>query len=234
MKNIATLFGLTIFLCACSTQHNASISGLSDSDAQKMQNNNNVKISEVKPQPLKINTRFAAGQLDETQGHLGAATHQYEACLDLDPKYLPALYRMGVIYAEVKDFPSSIATWQRYITASNNAPFAYGNLGYCYELAGMPKQAAATYQKGIAMDYKNGPCRANYGLMLARQNKIQEAIRMWTPALTDAQIHYDLASIYQTNGRKSEAKAEYEQALACDPTLEDARTKIAQLDTSRN
>ena len=179
-------------------------------------------------------THFAAGQLSETQGNLKNAVDQYQQALKLDPNHLGSLYRLGVIYAEVKDFPSSIAIWQRYITATNNAPYAYGNLGYCYELAGMPKEAVATYQKGIALDYKNGPCRANYGLMLARQNKIQEAVRIWTPALTDAQIHYNLASIYQTNGRKAEAKAEYERALACDPTLEDARSKIAQLDTSRN
>jgi len=232
MKSILTLLGLSIFLCACSTQHNSTISGLSESDAQKMQSTN-AKVAEVRIHPPKIDTRFAAGQLDETQGHLGAAIHQYDACHDINPKFLPALYRLGVIYAEVKDFPSSIAIWQRYVTATNNAAYAYGNLGYCYELAGMPREAKAAYLKGIAIDYKNGPCRANYGLMLARDNKIQEAIRMWTPALSDAQIHYNLASIYQVNGRKAEAKAEYEKALACDPTLEDARTRIAQLDTSR-
>ena len=232
MKNTLTLFALSVFLCACSSQHNASISGLSPSDAQNMQANN-AKIAEVKTPPLKINTRYAAGQLDETEGHLSAAIRQYNACLDLDSKHLPSLYRLGVIYAEIKDFPTSIAIWQRYIAATGNSPAAYGNLGYCYELAGMPQQARETYLKGIAMDYKNGPCRANYGLMLARQNKIQEAVRMWTPVLTDAEIHYDLATIYQTNGRKAEAKAEYQAALQCDPTLDDARARIAQLDTGR-
>jgi tetratricopeptide (TPR) repeat protein len=229
MKSIFTLVGLSVFLCACSSQHDASISGLSSSDAQKMQASN-ANITVAKTPPLKLTTHFAAAQLDETEGHLGDAVHQYYACLDIEPKHLPSLYRLGVIYAEMKDFPSSIAIWQRYIDATGNAAYAYGNLGYCYELAGNPKEAEATYLKGIAMDYKNGPCRANYGLMLARKNKIQEAVRMWTPALSDAQIHYDLASIYQTNGRKSEAKAEYQKALQCDPTLDDARTRLAELD----
>jgi tetratricopeptide (TPR) repeat protein len=233
MKSILTLVGLSIFLCACSSQHNSSISGLSNSDAQKMQASN-ANITEAKTPPLKATTHFAAGQLDETEGALASAIHQYNACLDSDPKYLPALYRLGVIYAELKDYPTSIAVWQRYISATGNAAYAYGNLGYCYELAGQPKDAEATYLKGIAMDYKNGPCRANYGLMLARQNRIQEAVRMWTPALTDAQIHYDLATIYQSHGRKAEAKAEYQKALACDPTLDDARTRIAQLDMGKD
>ena len=65
---------------------------------------------------------------------------------------------------------------------------------------------------GLEKDPKNVPSRTNYGLMLARQ-QIAEAVRMWNPVLSDAEIHYNLASIYALDGRKPEAKAEYQKAL---------------------
>ncbi|MGD0388086.1 MAG: tetratricopeptide repeat protein [Tepidisphaeraceae bacterium] len=231
MNKVITLFGLSIFLCACSSHHNgASISGLTPSDAQKM-SSQNAKITEAPIPALNANTRFAAGQLDEAQGNLSDAIRQYNAALDINSKHLPALYQLGVIYAVQKDYDKSLEIWKRYVAASGDAGYAYGNLGYCYELAGSPKLAEAAYQNGIAKDSNNVPCRSNYGLFLAHQNKIQEAVRMWTPVLTEAQIHYNLASIYQQDGRKAEAKAEYQKALACDPTLIDARARLAALET---
>ncbi len=186
-------------------------------------------IPTAKEPPLKANTRFAAGQLDESEGKLDAAIHQYNDALSIDPNHLPSLYRLGVIYAEKKDYDKSIEIWNQYLAASDNAPEGYGNLGYCYELAGKSKAAQATYQKGIDKDENNAPCRTNYGLLLARKGRIQEAVRMWNPVLTQAEIHYNLASIYLQDGRKQEAKAEYQQALNLDPTMIDARARLSDL-----
>src|SRR5947207_13581435 len=52
--------------------------------------------------PLKAETHFAAGQLNETQGSLPLAVEQYEAALKLNPKYSPALFRLGMVYSEMK------------------------------------------------------------------------------------------------------------------------------------
>ena len=230
MKTAITFCGLALFLCACSTTHStASIQGLSPDQVQKM-SGENARIKEEKAPEVTANTRFAVGQLKEAQGDTDDAIHQYNEALKLNPKYLPALCRLGVVYAELKNYDLSIATWNRYIAASGDAGFAYGNLGYCYELAGYPSLAKATYLKGISKDPKNGPCRTNYGIMMARQGNISEAIKMWNPVLSDAQIHYNLASIYQNSGRKAEAKAEYERALQCDPTLIDARARLSSLE----
>lgn len=231
MNKVITLCGLTIFLCACSSSHqsSASIQGLTPSQADKM-NSENASIKEVKSTPVTANTRFALGQLAESQGNIDNAIHQYNKALELNPNYLPALCRLGVVYAELKNYDKSIEVWKQYVSASGYSGFAYGNLGYCYELAGYPSLAKAAYLKGIEKDPNDAPCRTNYGIMLARQDKITEAIRMWNPVLTEAQIHYNLASIYQVNGRKAEAKAEYQKALDCDPTLIDARARMSGLD----
>jgi len=230
MKRAITLCGVALFLCACSShQKTASIQGISPSQAEKM-NSENASIKEAKSPAVTANTRFAAGQLAESQGNFDNAIHQYHVALDLDPKHLPSLCRLGVVYAEQKKYDLSIETWKRYIAASGDAGYAYGNLGFCYELDGFPSLAKAAYLKGIAKDPKNAPCRTNYGIMLARQGHIEEAVRMWNPVMSQAAVHYNLASIYQVNGRKAEAKAEFQKALDCDPNLIDARARLSELD----
>jgi tetratricopeptide (TPR) repeat protein len=233
MKTVLTLCGLTFFLCACSSNHpSASLQGLTPNQAEKM-SNENAKIKEAKSPPVTANTRFAAGQLAETEGQFDNAIHQYTVALELDPKFLPAFCRLGVVYAEQKRYDKAIETFKKFIVASGDQGYAYGNLGYCYELAGLPALAKQTYVKGIARDPNNAPCRTNYGIMLAREGKIQDAVREWNPVLSQAAIHYNLASIYEHNGRKQEAKAEYQKALDFDPSLIDARARLSALDPNQ-
>jgi len=180
--------------------------------------------------PVTANTRFAAGQLAESEGNYEAAVEQYQAALKINPKHTLSLYRLGVIYTQFKQFDQAIDSWQKYVSATGQSATAYGNLGFCYELAAKPSLAEATYQKGIQREYLNVLCRTNYGLMLARQGRTQEAMNIWHPVLSDAQEHYNLASVYQLEGRKTQAKAEYQRALELDPNLTDAQQRLAALD----
>jgi tetratricopeptide (TPR) repeat protein len=180
--------------------------------------------------PLTADTHFAAGQLAESEANYAAAVDQYRAALQVNPKYQLALYRLGVIYTQFKQFDQAIAAWQQYVDATGRSAISYGNLGFCYELAGKPVLAEAAYGKGIQREYLNLLCRTNYGLMLARQGRIQEATNVWRPVLSDAQIHYNFASVYQLEGRKAQARAEYQRALEIDPNMTDAQQRLAALD----
>jgi Flp pilus assembly protein TadD len=69
----------------------------------------------------------------------------------------------------------------------------------------------------------------NYGLMLARDNRINEAIVQLQMVLTPAEMHYDLGSIYEHEGRKEQARVEFRKALDADPTLADAEVRLSSL-----
>jgi len=102
-------------------------------------------IPDAKEPAFVAETRFAAGQVDESQNNPIAAITQYREALKLSPKHLGSLYRLGVLYARLKEYPQAIDAWQRYIDASGNAATAYGDLGFCQELAGDPAKAEAAY-----------------------------------------------------------------------------------------
>lgn len=179
---------------------------------------------------INARTRFAAAQLAESQGEFSRAIEQYQKALELNPKYAEAMFRLGIVQTTTRDFGKAIETWNRYVALANGSATAYSNLGFCQELAGNPAAAEGAYRAGINHEPSNEPCHVNYGLMLARHGRPNEGLLQLQMVLPPAKAHYDLASVYETMGRKKEARTEYARALELDPTFGDAKSKIASLE----
>lgn len=189
-----------------------------------------VRFEQAREPDPTANTRFAAGQLMESQQRYAAALAQYKAALELDPKHQPTLFRLAQLYSQLGQHDDSIATWKRYIRVTDQPATGYSNLGYACELAGRPAEAEEAYRKGIEIDPRNQPCRVNYGLMLARRGRIEEAKEQMSAVLTPAQVHYNLGSVHEQQGRAAEARLEYRRALELDPGLSAARKRLAALE----
>ena len=227
---IVTASVLALSMAGCSNhQDQASIRGVSPDEAAQL-SSNRAPADAVKDTPFTADTRFAAGRLAEAEGNPAAAIEQYQEALKLVPDHQPSLFRLGVLHAQLKQYPEAVEACTKYVKATNESAPAYSNLGFCEELAGHPREAETAYQKGIVRDPKNLACRVNYGLMLARHGRVNEAARQWQAVLTPAEVHYNLGSVYEMQGRKEQAKLEYNKALELDPKFADARTRVAGLD----
>lgn len=183
----------------------------------------------VKDPPFTADTRFAAGQLAESQGNLQQAEAQYRETLKIDPKYSQALYRLGIIYTQTRQYDLAIECWRQYVKINNYNPTALSNLGFCYEMAGQLSEAEKAYNLGIERDPHNQACRVNYGLMLARHGRKDDAIAQLQSVLKPAEVHYNLASMYEQIGNVDEAKAEYHKALEINPRFWEASARLKQL-----
>jgi tetratricopeptide (TPR) repeat protein len=179
--------------------------------------------------PLTASTRFAAGQLAEGQGNTEAAILQYREALKIDPNHQQALFRLGAVLTQNKRFDEALATWQRYLKVTKQAPAAYNNLALCYEAADRTDDAEQAYQAGIARDPKDSSCRVNYGIMLARKGRLEDATTQLSTVLAPAEVQYNLGSVFEQTGHIEQAKAYYRKALELDPRLTDARSRLAHL-----
>jgi tetratricopeptide (TPR) repeat protein len=182
--------------------------------------------------PINADTHFAAGQLAESQGVFPRAIEQYNEALKLAPNNTDAMFRLGVLYTNLKMFPEAVAMWQRYIKATKGAAAGYNNLAMCYQAAEKWPQAEQAFKAAIAADPNNSACRVNYGIMLARANRVDEAAAELGKVLKPAEVHYNLGAVYEQQGRKDRAKSEFTQALQLDPNLKDARTRLEALESS--
>lgn len=189
--------------------------------------------AEPKPDtPLTANTHFAAGQLAESQDDLARATEQYEAALKVDPKFAPALLHLGMVFTTEQKFDEAIALWHRYIDATNQSAAGYCDLGFTLELAQRPSDAEKAYLSAVTREPKNETVRVNYGLMLARQGKIDKSLQQLQEVLTPAEAHYNIASILEGQSKNDDAKVQYREALRLDPDMYDAKMRLTGLETS--
>jgi len=178
---------------------------------------------------IRSDTRYAAGELAETRGAYAQAAEQYRQSLKQDPNHLPSLYRLGVVLAQLKNYPEAIATWKRYLQATHDSAAGYSNLGFCYELANRPDEAESAYRKGIAKDPRHVACRVNYGLMLIRRGREGEGRQQLQAVLKPAEVHYNVGSAYESLGRTEQAKLEYRRALEVDPGFTDAQVRLSEM-----
>jgi len=221
----AVMFGVT----ACGGRDASSINGLSADDAAQLNSERSTSWDSEDP-PIRAQTHIAAGQLAESQGDYSSAITQYKKAIALDSQSSLAVYRMGIVYSQMRAYPDAINAWTTYSRMTGGAPEASANLGFAYELSGDAGSAANTYQTGIAKSPKHTGLRVNYGLMLARSGKVDEARQQLAAVLSDAQNHYNIGSVYEIQGRKELARQEYIQAIQADPNFLDARSRLATLD----
>ena len=231
-RSFAKIFALSFAVCAgCNSggdNSNAGMRGLSQNEADRL-NSNRSTFDQPGDPPFTADTRFAAGQLAEAQNVPAAAVEQYREALKVNPKHQPSLYRLAVVYTQQKAYPQAIDAWKKYITATNNSANGYSNLGFCYELAGKNTEAEAAYRAGIARDPNCEPCRINYGMMLARTNRIEEGRAQLQMVLKPAEAAYNIGSVLEQTGRKDLAREEYNKALKLDPNFQQAQARLSAL-----
>ena len=203
-----------------SAQFNASANGANGSDE--------TKFEAIKDPPITATTYFAAGQLAESQANYPTAVDQYWKAYKADRTCTQALYRLGILHAKQEQYSAAVVAWKEYCKATKSAT-GYGNLGFCYELSGQISEAEEAYKTGIVMDSKNSPCRVNYGLMLARNNRIGEALLNLQAVLTPAEAHYNIGSVFELQGKKERAMVEFRKAKDLDPDLADADSRISTI-----
>ncbi len=233
MTMLATVGGFAVVIgslggCANQNDKSSAMNPVGSLEAQRMAEHG--EFERAKEPALTADTRYAAGQLLESQNNYPQAAEQYAQALKLNADHVPSLYRLGVLYAQFKKYDEAIKTWERYVKATRESAVGYSNLGFCYELAGQPDTAERIYLKGIERDSDNGPCRVNYGLMLARRGRTNEAILQLQSILSPAEVRYNLASVYEGLGRPEEAKVEYRKAVQLDPKMRDAQQRLAALE----
>jgi len=187
------------------------------------------KFESSEDPPINANTRFAAGQLAESQGNAQLAEEQYREALKLDPNHRDAAYRLAALLMQGRQFPQAIEAWQKYVEVTKGAPEAYNDLALCYEAAGQMDKAEQTYKTAIARDPVHSPCRVNYGLMLARHNRLNDAVAQLSTALSPAEVSYNLGRVFQDAGQFAQARAYFEDALKKDPNLHDAKAALAAM-----
>ncbi|MFI5380805.1 MAG: tetratricopeptide repeat protein [Tepidisphaerales bacterium] len=217
-----------LVLAGCGGSKESQFKPLSKGDADSLSAQRS-HFDSAEDAPFTAQTHFAAGQLAESQGAAAMALEHYAAALKQDPKHLPSLYRTGVLYAQLHQYPQAIDTWRTYIAACGNDATGYSNLGFCYDLAGQPADAEAAYREGLAKDANNAACHVNYGLLLAKLGRTDDAVAQLKAVLPESQAWYNVGSVCEQRGDRAGAKAAYRKAIELNATETGAAQRLSSL-----
>lgn len=231
-KVVAITVFVLVVLSASGCGDKSGLRGVSPEQARQL-NGERSAFEKSEDPPINAQTYFAAGMVAESHNDFASAAAQYVQVLAKvgadAPERKVALYRLGVCQSHLKKYSEAIATWKQYVEANEGEAGAYSNLGFCFELAGQIEQAEATYRKGVERDPKNAACRTNFGLMLARMGRMREAAEQLGAVLSEAEVHYNLGSVMESQGRREGAKVEYRRALEVDPEFNEASERLVGL-----
>lgn len=101
-------------------------------------------------EPRAIEPYYQLGLFFQENDRLESAVQTYNSILDIDPKYVPALYNLGYInLVYEKNFQRAADYFSQVLQLAPDYTEAWYNRGYCYELMGQKDLARRDYQESL-------------------------------------------------------------------------------------
>ena len=155
------------------------------------------------------------------RGQLDAAEKIYKSILLSYPKYFDAIYALGIVYLQRKDF--RLAERQFSLATRidpDNSPL-HNNRGNALLGLERPQDALAAYEKAIAADPQNWEAHYNRGNVLSALNRFGEALASYDKSIAifphRAEVFDNRGSTLANLGRYQEALASFQRALELNP-----------------
>ncbi|HBX56576.1 tetratricopeptide repeat protein [Pseudomonas sp. UBA2684] len=124
---------------------------------------------------------------------------------------------LGVLADLSNDFPLSEAYYRLALLIEPRSVLVQNSLGYSYYLAGQWPEAERTYQRGIGYDTTYAPLWRNYGLLLARMERYEEALSAFEQISDRAQASNDVGYVCLVEGKLDVAEQFFRSAIEQSP-----------------
>jgi tetratricopeptide (TPR) repeat protein len=156
------------------------------------------------------------GHILERLGQLDAAADAYRRAIDIRPAYWGHYRRLGLLYLNAGRFQEAQDTFRRITELQPDLSWGHQTLGMAYHMEGDVDEAIIHYKRAI--DIGNSPAAlSNLGVIYYRRRDYEKANAAFRDSLEleeDAVSRRNLGDALRKLGRESEARAEYERAIA--------------------
>lgn len=140
------------------------------------------------------------------------------AALKVDSKSPLKVYNaLGVLADLNNDFALSEAYYRLAMLIEPRSVLVQNSLGYSYYMAGQWPEAEQTYQRGISYDTSYKPLWRNYGLLLARMERYEEALSAFEQIGDRAQASNDVGYVCLVEGKLDVAEQFFRSAIDLSP-----------------
>lgn len=186
----------------------------------------------VKAGPQHAEARLLLALLRHAEGAVEEALWHYDLVLSLDPDMAMVAALMGDVRFHQGRYDEAIALYNQALSADPSLGLAYYGLGRVLETRG-DTEARGAYERGVHVAPDMAELRYRLGKMLREAGEYDAAlVHLLHANLIDsslAHVRFELGLTYEALARFSAAEHEYRTALRLDPSLEQARDRLAAL-----
>jgi Tfp pilus assembly protein PilF len=170
------------------------------------------------------------GRVSEQQGDLEQAMAAYQAALRRDNRRADAYVRLAVLHDKQGKFRESAEFYRKALQLRPGDAEIFSDMGYSLYLQRRWAEAEMNLRQAIAVNPEFPRAHNNLALLLARDNRLDEALAEFRKAGNKlAEAHLNLAFALTMDQHWGPARAEYERALALDPASAKAKARVAEL-----
>lgn len=157
---------------------------------------------------------LAGEAMDEMKDKAGAA-EQFRAAVKADPKMPEAHFGLGYLLWGLMQFEQAAGQFQAELAINPRHAESMTYLADCDIQLGSPDAAKPLLEKAVSIDPKIEQAHIDLGILAGDAKRKDDALRELKIAERlkpgDQNVHWRLARLYQSEGRKAEAKAEFDK-----------------------
>ena len=178
-------------------------------------------------QPTRPEFYYALAQAYVAYNRRNDAIATYQTALQHDPKFLPALRRLGATLVEAGEVPRGIASLEQARALDPRDAATLHELGLAYHQSGRNPEAVSVLQEAIRQDPDLPEIYNSLGNILlesGQPDKAADAMREAVRRQPDfAVAHTGLGNVLAAKGDLAEAERQYQTAVQLEPTNSQAR-----------
>ena len=169
-----------------------------------------------------------AREMEAHADHL-AAVEQYERVRSLDPNRRGISLRLAALYEHLGDQKRAAAEYEAALEEDAKSTELWNDYAYFQFQCGELDEAESSARKAIELKPEHKRSWVNLGVILAEQQRHDEAYEAFAHVVNPAAAHNNLGIILARQGRIDDARRELAEAQRLDPTLRQPPNVLRQL-----
>ncbi|QGJ69263.1 Hypothetical protein PBC10988_9330 [Planctomycetales bacterium 10988] len=175
--------------------------------------------------------QFTIARSLEKEGKNSEALGAYDKCIKLGKNDAEVYHRMAIVYDKIGEHLEAREFYKKALEKKPGDPEIYCDMGYSMYLQRRWSEAEMNLRQALAVDKFHGRSYNNLGLVLVRQNQVDEAVACFhRGGCSEEEVHTNIAVGLAMDGNLEKAREHYEYALNANPGSQTAKMGLARLD----
>ncbi len=171
--------------------------------------------------PDSVKALLAVGRIHLEAQREAPARAALVRVLALDPRLAEGWNEMGGVEALAGHFPEALRCYEKALALSPDLASASLNAAQTHEKLGDPAAAEGVFRHLLAADPRNGDAANGLGLLLAKQDRTDEALKLFQLAISvrrdDCSAINNLGVLYMNTGQPNDAIAAFRYGMKVAP-----------------